>query len=238
MAGGGRIRSSSGGDIPLTVNFSSPGRTDAGGSIAGYLWDFGDGSTSTDANPAHTYATPGNYVATVTVTDNLGAKSVNTVPLGVTAPNIPPVAVATAIPPEGAAPLSVVFTADGSYDPDGAIGNYLWTFPDGSTYYGSTAYFTFTTPGTYRTKLEVFDARGGVGTTMVSVTVLNPNDVPPLPPSNLSVSIRFPDSGRPVLEGQLEQRKRLYPRALYWNGRLLRCQPLALRGASRLRART
>ena len=103
--------SSSGGDIPLTVNFSSAGSTDPGGSIAGYLWDFGDGSTSTDANPAHTYTTPGNYVVTVTVTDNQGAKSVNTVPVAVTAPNIPPVAVATANPPEGAAPLSVVFTA-------------------------------------------------------------------------------------------------------------------------------
>ena len=33
--------SSSGGDIPLTVTFSSAGSTDAGGSIAGYLWDFG-----------------------------------------------------------------------------------------------------------------------------------------------------------------------------------------------------
>jgi large repetitive protein len=71
---------------------------------------------------------------TVTVTDNQGAKSTNTVPVAATAPNIPPVAVATANPPQGAAPLSVVFTADGSYDPDGAIGNYLWTFPDGSTY--------------------------------------------------------------------------------------------------------
>ena len=83
----------------LTVNFSSAGNTHAGGSIAGYLWDFGDGSTSTLANSPHTYTTPGNYVATVTVTDNLGAKSVNTVPVAVTAPNIPPVAVATANPP-------------------------------------------------------------------------------------------------------------------------------------------
>ena len=184
--------SSSGGDIPLTVNFSSTGSTDPNGSIAGYLWDFGDGSTSTDANPAHTFTTPGNYVVTVTVTDNQGAKSVNTVPVAVTAPNIPPVAVATANPPKGAAPLNVVFTSDGSYDPDGAIGNILWTFYDGSTYYGGTAYFTFSRPGTYSTKLEVFDARGGVGTTTVLVTAQNPNNVPPLPPSNLIVSDVFP----------------------------------------------
>ncbi len=183
--------SSNGGDIPLTVNFSSVGSADTGGSIAGYLWDFGDGSTSTDANPAHTYTKPGDYVATMTVTDNQGAKSVNTAPVAVTAPNIPPVAVATANPPQGAAPLSVVFTSDGSYDPDGAIGNILWTFYDGSTYYGNTAYFTFARPGTYNTKLEVFDARGGVGRTTVLVTAQKPNEVPPLPPSNLIVSDVF-----------------------------------------------
>jgi PKD repeat protein len=56
--------SSTGGDIPLTVTFSSTGSTDPNGSITGYLWDFGDGSTSTDANPAHTFTTPGNYVVT------------------------------------------------------------------------------------------------------------------------------------------------------------------------------
>ena len=39
--------------------------------------------------------------------------------------------------------------------------------------------------------MEVFDARGGVGTTTVLVTAQNPNRVPPLPPSNLSVSDVF-----------------------------------------------
>ena len=44
--------SSSGGDIPLTVNFSSTGSSDPNGTVTGYLWDFGDGSTSTDASPS------------------------------------------------------------------------------------------------------------------------------------------------------------------------------------------
>ena len=33
-----------------------------------YLWDFGDGSISFNANPSHTYANPGNYVVTLTAT--------------------------------------------------------------------------------------------------------------------------------------------------------------------------
>ena len=34
-----------------------------------YLWDFGDGTTSTEANPEHTYATPGDYTVSLTVTN-------------------------------------------------------------------------------------------------------------------------------------------------------------------------
>ncbi len=37
-----------------------------------YLWDFGDGSTSTLLNPAHTYVEPGDRTATLTVTNSTG----------------------------------------------------------------------------------------------------------------------------------------------------------------------
>ncbi|UCH50732.1 MAG: PKD domain-containing protein [Chloroflexota bacterium] len=37
-----------------------------------YQWDFGDGASSTEQNPKHAYSFPGNYTATVTVTDSLG----------------------------------------------------------------------------------------------------------------------------------------------------------------------
>lgn len=38
-----------------------------------WLWDFGDGTTSTDINPSHTYTAPGNYTVTLTVTNTLGS---------------------------------------------------------------------------------------------------------------------------------------------------------------------
>ncbi|OFX88059.1 MAG: hypothetical protein A2W99_11090 [Bacteroidetes bacterium GWF2_33_16] len=56
-----------------TVTFSSAGSADSDGSIVSYLWNFGDGSTSTTANSTHTYTTAGTYTVTLTVTDNLGA---------------------------------------------------------------------------------------------------------------------------------------------------------------------
>jgi PKD repeat protein len=57
-----------------TVSFSSAGSNDPDGSIAGYNWNFGDGSAaSTAASPPHVYALTGTFTATLTVTDNRGA---------------------------------------------------------------------------------------------------------------------------------------------------------------------
>ncbi|CAH9051721.1 Microbial collagenase [Pseudoalteromonas sp. CIP111854] len=57
------------------VDFSSTGSTDAQGPIASYLWDFGDGKQSEQANPSYTYENEGEYSVTLTVTDAEGAAS-------------------------------------------------------------------------------------------------------------------------------------------------------------------
>jgi hypothetical protein len=54
---------------PLTVTFSSAGSADPEGDPLSYLWTFGDNGESTDANPAHTYAGNGSYVARLAVSD-------------------------------------------------------------------------------------------------------------------------------------------------------------------------
>ncbi|MFC6978733.1 proprotein convertase P-domain-containing protein [Microbulbifer taiwanensis] len=46
---------------------------DSDGSVVAWAWDFGDGNSSDLANPSHTYAGPGSYPVTLTVTDNDGA---------------------------------------------------------------------------------------------------------------------------------------------------------------------
>ena len=66
-----------------TISFTDTS-TDAGGSIASRSWTFGDGSSSTAANPVRTYATLGVYAVTLTVTDNGGlthsiSRSVSTI---------------------------------------------------------------------------------------------------------------------------------------------------------------
>ncbi len=56
------------------VNFTNQS-TSADGEIASLLWDFGDGSTSTDANPFHTYTKAGTYNIKLTVTTTFGCVS-------------------------------------------------------------------------------------------------------------------------------------------------------------------
>lgn len=64
------------GSAPLAVSFSSTGSYDPDGTLAAYDWDFGDGTTSTVANPVKTYANPGTYTASLVVVDNSGLSSV------------------------------------------------------------------------------------------------------------------------------------------------------------------
>jgi PKD repeat protein len=60
------------GSAPLAASFSSAGSSDPEGGALTYSWNFGDGTTSTAANPSHTYAANGQYAATLTVTDPAG----------------------------------------------------------------------------------------------------------------------------------------------------------------------
>src|SRR4029079_14978113 len=57
------------GPSPLTVNFSSAGTSDPENDTLTYAWTFGDGDTSTAANPVHTYVHAGQYTARLTVSD-------------------------------------------------------------------------------------------------------------------------------------------------------------------------
>lgn len=62
--------STTSGDAPLTVSFSS--NVDGGVSPFSYSWNYGDGSTDTDSTTQHTYQNAGTYTVTLTVTDDAG----------------------------------------------------------------------------------------------------------------------------------------------------------------------
>ncbi|MGB7875739.1 MAG: PKD domain-containing protein, partial [Anaerolineales bacterium] len=71
------------GNAPLTVQFNSDGSYDSDGTITAFAWDFGDGSTSNEANPSHTFADAGTYNAVLIVTDDQGATGNATVTINV-----------------------------------------------------------------------------------------------------------------------------------------------------------
>lgn len=121
------------GNVPPLANFSSTANgltarftdnsSDRDGTIASRASTFGDGGTSTVANPGHTYAAAGTYSAMLTVTDNAGATNARTVPVTVTAPtNNAPTALQNGVAVTGLAAASgndLLFTLD---VPAGATG--------------------------------------------------------------------------------------------------------------------
>jgi len=158
----------------LSCNFTSTS-SDPDGSIASYSWTFGDGGTSTAANPSHAYTAAGSYTVSLRVTDNQGAQSTTTSKtVTVTAPNQPPTANFTF----SCSALSCNFTSTSS-DPDGSIASYSWTFGDGATSTAQNPSHVYAAGGTYTASLRVTDNQGAQSTTTSkSVTVTAPNSPP------------------------------------------------------------
>jgi glucose/arabinose dehydrogenase len=90
--------------------------------------------------------------------------------------NQPPIAVASANPTSGAAPLTVAFNGTASSDPDGDALTFAWDL-DGDGAYddaaAATASFTYTQPGTYIARLRVTDPSGAIGTSSVTISAGN-----------------------------------------------------------------
>jgi PKD repeat protein len=144
---------------PLTVNFSSVPQ----GGVAPYtfLWNFDDGTTSTEQNPIHTYTTPGPYHVVLTVTDNypVGGGGPHTVSASVDITVYQPMSVdasattAATIISGG----SVSFSANATGGAPGGY-TYAWTFGDGGVGTGSTVSHTYLTAGTYYAHVHVTDS--------------------------------------------------------------------------------
>jgi PKD repeat protein len=102
--------------------------------------------------------------------------------------NQPPVAYPIAVPGSGTAPLTVNFSGGASYDNDGTIVSYAWTFGDGGTASGPSTSHTYTAAGTYQARLTVTDDKGATGSDFVTITVSPPSTTVNAP-SNLSASV-------------------------------------------------
>ncbi|WP_246856052.1 PKD domain-containing protein [Nocardioides xinjiangensis] len=186
------------GSAPLYVHFEA-NATDPDGDDLTYLWDFGQGDGPSDqstAAHAHvTYADPGSYTATLTVSDGEGGTYEEEFEITVTgeAPRV----TATATPTSGRAPLVVGFSGTAEDDQGGAI-TYQWDFGDGTSSQAGPkplASHTYTEPGTYQARLTATDEDGNTGSATVQI------DVESLPEIEATAT---PATGEAPLEVQLD----------------------------------
>jgi PKD repeat protein len=86
-----------------------------------------------------------------------------------------PVALASASPTSGTAPLSSSFSSAGSYDLDGSIVAYEWNFGDGTAVAtGASASHVYANAGSYSAQLKITDNSGLSATRSVTITVQPP----------------------------------------------------------------
>ena len=133
------------GCLPATLNMSPVIRSAE--PVMSYEWDFGDGNSSANAAPSHTYSTTGTYDVSLTITTRSGCKKTFLVPKSVMV-DILPVAAFSASPVDVCASVPIRFTDEST----GNIQTWRWSFGNGETsgqknptyYYNDTGYFNVT----------------------------------------------------------------------------------------------
>ena len=141
------------GPAALTVNFTDLST----GTPTSWLWDFGDGGTSTLQNPSHTYNSDGVYTVTLSVTGAGGSDDevkADYITVNVLPPE--PVADFTGSPTSGPAALTVNFTDLSTGTPT----SWLWDFGDGGTSTLQNPSHTYNSDGVYTVTLSVTGAGG------------------------------------------------------------------------------
>jgi PKD repeat protein len=176
----------------LSCSFNAGGSTDPDGTIVGYTWNFGDGNTSNEANPSHTYASGGTYNVRLEVRDDDNTTDDLTRQVSVSVPNDAPLAAFT--PPTCTAGEPCQFT-DASTDDDGTIQGWNWDFGDGSTSSEQNPTHTYAASGPVDVSLTVTDDDGETNTVTHTVQVETAPE-----PSSLGILQQPSDeaeSGRP-----------------------------------------
>ncbi len=124
-----------------------------------YSWDFGDGNSSSEANPTHTYLSDGNYVVVLTATNACGTTTYEEIVEISSGTVTAPTAAFSANITEGCAPLTVNYTNLSS--PNSTSWN--WSFPGGSPSSSTEQNpptVTYNTPGTYTVILVATNSAG------------------------------------------------------------------------------
>lgn len=149
--------SDSTGCFPLRAQFNNLSVASPGTTNTSWLWDFGDGTQSTEQNPLHVYLSSGNYTVTLKVTNDKGCTS--------TLPKVSYIRVSAGVranfgntqPAVCRPPIQINFS-DSSTGP-GAL-TWFWDFGDGNTSTAQNPSHVYSNPGAYTVKLAVTSSAG------------------------------------------------------------------------------
>lgn len=139
---------------PKAVQFTNLSVPGAGGTTT-YLWDFGDGGTSTQVNPTHTYVANGVYNVSLSVTNSSGCSNIYTKPNYIQIVSKPTANFTASNNNSCTLPLNVSFTNTST----GGV-SYLWNFGDGGTSAATSPNHTYLNPGSYTVTLVTTNAAG------------------------------------------------------------------------------
>ncbi len=132
-----------------------------------WCWEFGDGATSTEQDPIHTYTTPGTYTVNLTVTNTKGTDTmVKTDCVTKVAAPVPVADFAANVVPLVGSPIQVLFSDRST----GIISSWLWDFGDGTTSTDPNPGHWYYTPGTYAVNLTATNS-GGSTSCVKNITV-------------------------------------------------------------------
>ncbi len=131
-------------NVPFTTNYPTEEYLD-------FIWDFGDGNTSTEASPTHLYTDGGIYEVSMIVSSQCAPPDTAIYEFTLATPPIVFADILTT-PENACAPVSIALRAESN-----GVTNY-WTLDDGTIVDGLNLDYTYETPGTYNIEFTAIDS--------------------------------------------------------------------------------
>jgi len=185
------------GNKPLTIRFTDLSTDNP----TTWLWDFGDGATSTEQNPEHTYEQTGRYTVSLSTDGTGGVEAVKKDYIRVADG---PTAKFSYTPAKPKAGDKVQFTDLSTGNPS----SWMWDFGDNSSSSLQSPSHVYEKPGTYTVELNIGDEIGDVLPAVQTITIVNDAPVAgfsadPTSSSTYPVQVQFTDESTGVVDSWL-----------------------------------